>query len=75
MPKIATHNHLMYQIGTFSLCNPCDNEISSNDVIILNGDVVVSKANGFIMKSEQNGKCYRFKIIDAAVELEEVNCN
>ena len=61
--------------GTFELCNPCDDEISSNDVIILNGDVVVSKANGFIMKSEQNGKCYRFKIIDAAVQLEEVNCN
>ena len=61
--------------GTFNLCDPCDDEISSNDVIILNGDVVVSKANGFIMKSEQNGKCYRFKIIDAAVELEEVNCN
>ena len=47
----------------------------NNGDILLNGDVRVTNENGLILKSAQDGKCYRIKIIDSSIQLEETSCN
>ena len=62
------------QVQDAMIVNISQSPCGENRKINLNGPVYITEADGLILKSAENGKCYRLKIIAESLLLEEVNC-
>jgi surface protein len=62
------------QVEDTMIVNISQSPCGENRKINLNGPVYITEADGLILKSAENGKCYRLKIIAESLLLVEVNC-